>query len=267
MQVNQVEDDIYLLIGEAYHSNSTAIMSGDDVLLIDAMGSKVDAAQLKQWIEHDLDKEVRFIVCTHYFCDHLAALNLFPGAKVIAHKNYLETFNSELYCSDEEKTHFREPDILVSDGLMIRWGKRTIDIFHNPGHTTSTLGIEIKDANLLLVGDTLVNNIVYLNYSTPERFVGALERLRSRAGSRVISSHGNVRSSEAIYHAQFYLESLGHQTRQARASSQGEQSLLQTPLERCLPPGIEATSFERIFHERNLHAILERKLFAAAGHP
>jgi len=234
-------------------------------LLIDAMGSRADAKKLRDWIETDLQKQVRFVVCTHYFCDHLAALNLFPRATVIAHKNYLDTFNSELFCSEEEKAHFREPDILISDGLLLRWGKRALDIFHNPGHTASTLGIDIKEANLLMVGDTLVGNIVYLAYSTPERFVSALEQLQSRARSRVISSHGNVRGNAAISHAQFYLQSLRRRTSEARASTQGEQSLLQASLETCLPSGVEATAFEKIYHERNLHAILERGLFAAAS--
>jgi cyclase len=262
--VNYIDDDVYLLLGETYHSNSTAFIAQDEVLLIDAMGSRADAEKLKRWVESDLHKEVRFIVCTHYFCDHLAALNLFPRATVIAHKNYLETFHSELYCSEEEKKHFREPDILISDELQIRWGKRALDIFHNPGHTASTLAIDIKEADLLMVGDTLVGNIVYLAYSTPERLVSALERLQSRARSRVISSHGSIRSSTAISHAQFYLESLRGRATEARASSQGEHSLLQAALETCLPPGLDATPYEELYHERNLHTILERGLFADA---
>src|SRR5438874_6154031 len=113
MFVNQIEDDLYLLIGATYHSNCTAFVSKDEVLLVDALGSRTDAEKLKEWLEKDLRKQVRFIVCTHFFSDHLAALNLFPQATVIAHRDYLETFNSELYRSEEEKAHFREPDMLI----------------------------------------------------------------------------------------------------------------------------------------------------------
>lgn len=262
MLVNQIEDDLYLLIGETYHSNSTVFVSGDQVLLVDALGSGADAEKLRDFVETELQKEVRFIVCTHFFADHMAALNLFPQANVIAHKDYLGTFNSELYRSKEEETHFREPDIVISDQLQIRWGKYALDIFHNPGHTPSTLGIDVQGAGLLLVGDTLVGNIVYLAYSTPDLFGGALERLQMKARPRVISSHGDVRSPAAISNAQFYLESLRVRTDEARASAAGVQSLLQAQLETCLPAGVQATPFERIFHDRNLHTILDQNFFA-----
>ena len=262
MQINQISDDLYLLIGDTYHSNSTAFVSKDEVLLVDALASVADAEDLRTWVEDELQKDVRFIVSTHYFADHMAALNLFPRATVIAHKNYQETFDSELFRADEEESHFREPDILISEELCINWGRHILNIFHNPGHTTSTLGIDIQQADLLMVGDTLVGNIVYLMYSTPERFASALEQLESKRRNRVLSSHGNVRSSDAISHAQFYLKSLGQRANEARASAEGEQSLLQTPLESCLPAGIEATAFENIFHQRNLHTVLDRGLFA-----
>ena len=264
MQINQLGDDLYLLIGDSYRSNSTAFVSKNEVLLVDALGSSTDAEALRNWVEDELKKEVRFIVSTHYFADHMAALNLFPRATVIAHKNYKETFDSERYRTDEELAHFREPDMLISDELRINWGRHSLNLFHNPGHTSSTLGIDVQQADLLIVGDTLVGNIVYLMYSTPERFAPALKRLELNARNRVLSSHGNVRSRDAISHAQFYLKTLGERAIEARASAEGEQSLLQTPLETCLPEGVDATAFEKIFHERNLHSVLDRGLFAAA---
>jgi len=264
MLVNQIEDDVYVLIGETYQSNSTAFVSRDEVLLVDALGSRADAEKLREFIEIELAKKVRFIVSTHFFADHMAALNLFPRARVIAHKDYLDTYNSELYRSEEEETHYREPDILVSDQIQIRWGKYVLDVFHNPGHTPSTLGIDVKAANLLMVADTLVGNIVYLAYSTPGRFVTALEKLQARVRGRLISSHGNVRSPAAISNAQFYLAALGDRTREARSSAEGEKSLLRAQLETCLPPGVEATPFERIFHARNLQTVLDQNFFTSA---
>lgn len=264
MLINQIEDDVYLFIGETYHSNSTAFISEDQVLLVDAMASNGDAAELREFVETKLKKEVRFIVSTHFFSDHLAALKLFPRAAVIAHKNYLDTFKSERFRSAEEAAHFREPDVLISDNMQIRWGNYALDIFHNPGHTASTLGIDVERADLLMVGDTLVGNIVYLAYSTPELFVSALDRLQRRARGRLISSHGDVRSPAAIGNAQFYLESLRQRTNEARASANGER-LLEAQLETCLPAGVEPTPFERIFHSRNLHTILEQNFFADAA--
>jgi glyoxylase-like metal-dependent hydrolase (beta-lactamase superfamily II) len=261
MLVNKLGDDLYLLTGDTYQSNSTALISEDEVMLVDGMASAADAQNLRRWVETDLRKQVRFIVCTHYFSDHLAALNVFPRATVVAHRNYLETFESERFCSPEEKTHFREPDVLISDQIEFRWGQYRLDIFHNPGHTSSTLSIDLRPADLLMVGDNLVGNIVYFLYSTPGRMDVALERLSAKSRTRVLSGHGGVRSSDAIHHAKFYLRNLSERSGEARKSIEGERALLQVPLEACLPVGVEATAYEKVYHERNLQTILERGFF------
>jgi len=77
----------------------------------------------------------------------------------------------------------------------------------------------------------------------------------------LLSSHGNVRSTDAISNAQLYLANLAE-----RVGAVGfSESLLKVPLEDVMPAGVEPSSFERIFHQRNLETVLERKLFTAPG--
>ncbi|HEY7545139.1 MAG TPA: MBL fold metallo-hydrolase [Blastocatellia bacterium] len=262
MQVQQLEADIYALIGETYKSNSVAVIDRDDALLVDAMADQRDAESLRSFIEDDLKKRVRLIICTHYFSDHLAALRLFPQSLIVAHKNYRHTFDSELFRSEEERGHFVEPDILISDEMTIRWGRYNLDIFHNPGHTMSTLNIDIPEADLLLTGDTVVGNIVYIAYSTPQMFFTALERARRRTRCHIIGSHLGRREGSAIDHALHYLASLQSRVRSARETSDSKEAILNIELKDCLASGLEASSFESIFHKRNLDSIVERNLFA-----
>jgi cyclase len=121
LREQQIESDIHVFIGEAYDSNSTAFVRGDEVLLVDGMASRADAEGLRERIEAGLKKRVRFIIATHYFSDHLAALALFPDAEIIAHRNYLHTFTTERRRTEEEEANFVEPTMLVSDGLVMRW--------------------------------------------------------------------------------------------------------------------------------------------------
>src|SRR4029078_7452090 len=123
MRIQQIDSDIHLAIGDAYDSNSTILISGSEALLIDALASKKDAEDLKRVVEQDLKRKVRFVICTHYFSDHLAALRSFPESQIIAHKNYRHTFDLERYRTEEEKTFFVEPSILISDEMSLRWGK------------------------------------------------------------------------------------------------------------------------------------------------
>lgn len=262
MQVQQLESDIYTLVGETYQSNSIAFIDGDEVLLVDAMAARRDAESLRQFVEDDLKKQVRLIICSHYFSDHLAALNLFPQSLIVAHKNYRHTFDSELFRTEEERAHFVEPDILISDEMTIRWGRYRLNVFHNPGHTMSTLNIDIPEADLLLTGDTVVGNIVYIAYSTPQMFFPALERARRRNRSHIIGSHLGRREARAIDNALHYLTALQNSVRSAHEMSDPREAILGIELKDCLAPGLAGSSFENTFHKRNLTSIVERNLFA-----
>jgi glyoxylase-like metal-dependent hydrolase (beta-lactamase superfamily II) len=267
MRIQQIESDIYLLTGTHLSSNSTVILDDDEALLVDGMASRSDAEELRRFVEEELGKRVRFIVCTHFFSDHLAALKVFKDARIIAHQNYDHTFDAEKFRTEEEKANYAEPDMLISTGLCMRWGRYVLDIFYNPGHTMSTINIDIPQADLLMVGDNIVGRLVYLYYSTPNLALTALERLRRRARGRVVEGHQGVLDGETVNHALHYLNSLSQNVSQARLSTDSDAAIREIGLEQCLPEGLAGREFERMFHERNLQTIIERGLFPAGGSP
>ena len=258
MRIEQMRPDLYLAVGDAYDSNSTIFLSRGEALLIDAMGSQEDAENLKRFVHEELNAVVKFIVCTHYFSDHLAALKLFPESLILAHKNYRHTFDSELYRTEKEKSFFVEASILISDQVTIRWGDLHLDIFANPGHTMSTLNVDIPEADLVHVGDNLVSNIVYISYSTPQMFFNALEQIRRRGRRNLISSHGFKRSAEAVDYALYYLQFIEKKGRELSGESE---SITEIDLDMCLPEDVKGTPFEAIFHKRNMRFLAERKPF------
>lgn len=262
MRIQQIEPDLYALTGADLDSNSTVIINDHEALLIDAMGSGRDAEELQRFVEEELGKRVRFIICTHYFSDHLAALKLFKDAQIIAHQNYDHTFDAERFRTEEEKAHFVEPDILISSGMRMRWGRYALDVFYNPGHTMSTINIDIPLADLLMVGDNIVGRLVYLYYSTPNLAQTALERLRRRARGHIIEGHQGVLGGETVDHALHYLNSLATHVKGARLSTRSDAAIREISLDQCFPPGVEPMDFEQVFHQRNLQTIIERELFA-----
>lgn len=260
MEIQKIEEDMFLCIGNAYDSNSTILLYGGDALLIDCVASKKDAEELKDFVEVKLHKSVRFILCTHYFSDHLAGLKYFPSSQILAHQNYRDTFDSEMHRTKEEESFFAEPSILVSSELTIRWGRYRLGVFNNPGHTTSMLNVDMPEADLIHVGDTLVGNMVYFKYSYPVAFFPAFEKIKQRGRRNLLSSHGGIRSVAAVDSAHYYLQSLQRRATEVWRSG-SEQLMLDIDLNECLPSGINGTPFENIFHKRNLKTILEKRFF------
>jgi glyoxylase-like metal-dependent hydrolase (beta-lactamase superfamily II) len=259
MRIEEIAADLLLAVGERYQSNCTIFLDGGRALLVDGMASREDALELRRFLERDLEKRAALLVSTHYFSDHLAAWGLFPGVPVVAHRNYRHSFDSEAFRTEEEKSHFVEPTVLVRGGLEIVWGRYHLDLFHNPGHTLCSLAIDVPEADLLIAGDTVVGNIVYLYYGNPVLRKRALERLRGRGRGKLLSSHSGVSGPERLERALHYLERLEAEASKSRAAGEG---ILEISLESCLPTGVPGTDFERIYHRRNLDLVAEGRIFA-----
>jgi cyclase len=262
MHVEQVAPDIYMIVGEFYQSISTVIADAERVLLIDGQASREDAMDLRRFVEEELGKQVRLILSTHYMSDHMAALKLFSNAPVIAQQNYMHTFESQRSLTDEMREGFTEPTIVFSDKLALRWGRYTLDVFHNPSHTLSTIGIDIPEADLLIVGDAFFGGIVFLSSAgEPKKFYTGLRRLQAKNRSRAIPGHIKMYDNRAFENALHYLKTLQENVEEARSSPRVEASILEIPIESCLAPQIEASDFEREFHRINLELIIKRNLF------
>jgi cyclase len=260
MKTEILTPSVHVAIGDKLQSNSTIFIKGSDAFLVEAMASREDAEKLREYVETQLKKRVRFILCTNYFSDHMAALKLFPDAQIITHKDYSHTFAIEAFRSAEESHFFVEPHILVSDQLVIKWGHVTFNIFHNPSQTMTNLNIEVPEADLIIASDAVVGNIVYLRYSSMDVLNRALKRLQ-RAGRRyLLTGHMGVRSTGAIDNALFYLERLREIVIAARQSSDPTESIQKTELQTCLAAGVVASDFEEAFHRRNLETIVGRRL-------
>ena len=262
MRVHQIERDVFHLLGERFESGTLAVLDGDRALLVDGMGSMADAARLREVVTVEWGKRVALLVSTHYFSDHLAAWNLFPDTPVLAQENALATFWTEDFRSPEEAAHFRRPTMLLSGRLELSWGRHTIEVFENPGHTAGTLNVDLPAADLLHVGDTAVGRMAYLRYSAPEAIDRALARAQQRGRRRVMRSHGRVADASVLASARGYLDNLRARVFEAR---RGHGRVRAIAIEDCLPPGPAATAFESFFHARNLASIEERGLYPEAA--
>jgi glyoxylase-like metal-dependent hydrolase (beta-lactamase superfamily II) len=262
MRVDQIDRDVFHLQGERFESGTLAVLDGDRALLVDGMASMADAARLREIVAVEWGKRVALLVSTHYFSDHLAAWNLFPEAPVIAHENAIATFWTEDFREREEMAHYRRPTVQLAGRLEISWGRHTVEVFENPGHTAGTLNVDLPNADLLHVGDTAVGRMAYVRYSAPEAIDRALARAQARGRSRVLRSHGPVAGPEVLASARGYLEGLRARVFEAR---RGHGRVRAIAIEDCLPPGPPATAFESFFHARNLASIEERGLYPEAA--
>jgi hydroxyacylglutathione hydrolase len=111
----------------------------------------------------DLIKEnkfsVKFILCTHAHFDHVGALQELKdetGAQIVLHSDDLVIYRNATEAAKSwgfEIDPLPEPDLLVSEGDILRLGALEFRVIHTPGHSPG--GICIYGEGILITGDTL----------------------------------------------------------------------------------------------------------------
>ena len=262
MKFEELASNVLMFVGDEYQSVATAFIDGDDVLLVDALASLEDAHRMKRVLCEEMGKTVRIVAATHFMCDHIAGLTLFPDALTIAHRHYRHTFLSQNRRID---AFFREPQVLFDHAMAIRWGRHELRFLHNPGKTMDHVSVDVPTANLVCAGDNIVGNIVYLSKADPALIRTAIGRMRQFGRRTVIGGHMGRFPAAVLDNALHYLDRLqeavvrirGHATPQ-----EADERIASIRIEACLAPHVEPLPFEREWHRHNLEIIVAQSTFA-----
>jgi len=262
VRFEELSSDVIMFVGGERESVATAFFDGDDVLLLDSLGSTEDAHWLRRVLCEDMGKEVRVIASTHFMSDHMAGLSLFPEALTIAHRHYRHTFLSQNQRID---AFYREPQVVFDSTMTIRWGRHELRFLHNPGKTMDHVSVDVPTADLVFSGDNIVGNIVYLSKADPVLMRAAIGRMRQFGRSTVIGGHMGRFAASVLDNATHYLDELKDIVIRLRAELPPEvvdERIASIRIETCLAPNVEPMAFEREWHRRNLEVIVEQSVFA-----
>ncbi|NZA26516.1 MBL fold metallo-hydrolase [Luteimonas sp. SJ-92] len=267
MRVEELGSNALMFVGDVHESVATAFLDGDDVLLVDALGSMEDAHWLHHVLCRDMGKTVRIVAATHFMSDHIAGLSLFPEALTIANRHHRHAFLSQNKPVD---AFYREPQVVFDGGMTLRWGQNELRFLHNPGKTMDHVSVDVPTADLVCAGDNIVGNIVYLSKADPAQIRTAIDRMRQFGRRTVIGGHMGRFPSAVLDNAIHYLDRLQAAVIRIRADAiradatphAVHERIAAIPIEACLAPRVEPTGFEREWHQHNLAAIVAQSVFA-----
>jgi cyclase len=251
-----------MFVGDDHESVATAFIDGDDVLLVDALGSVDDARWLRRVLCEDMAKTVRVIAQTHFMSDHIAGISLFPDALTLAHRHYRHTFLSQ---NQRVDALYRDPQVVFDSAMTIRWGQHELRFVHNPGKTMDHVSVDVPTADLVCAGDNIVGNIVYLSKADPALMRSAIGRLRQFGRRTVIGGHMGWFPAAALDNAIHYLGRLQGAVVRIRANAtvqEADDRIAAIAIETCLAPRVEPVAFEREWHQHNLEVIVAQSTFS-----
>lgn len=223
VRAREVAPDVWFVQGQAalgsaanrnFISNAGFVVTGDGVVVVDALGSPALAGELIAEIRRVTPQPIRYVIVTHYHADHIYGLQAFKaaGATILAHaggREYLgsDTAQQRLQVSRERmapwidaSTQLVPADRWLAEGdTTLRVGAFDFRIRHaGPAHTPEDLVVHVPQRGVLFAGDLVFRGrLPFVGQADSRKWIASLARLIELEPRLVVPGHGPA-STDAV---------------------------------------------------------------------
>jgi glyoxylase-like metal-dependent hydrolase (beta-lactamase superfamily II) len=214
LPLRRLAEGVYAVVGDTGRGsegrpNAGFVVTGDGVVVIDALASPRDGQQLVSTIRRVTSQPIKWLVLTHHHPDHHFGAIVFRklGAKVIAHPD-----RSSLASEGGENSLLADwvrvvgldamrgfefadvPDRPVTTTDTLRLQGRTVVIAH-PGaaHSAGDLTVWLPRERVLFAGDLLIEDAVTMVVDgSSAELLRALDGIDSLHARTIVPGHGAI---------------------------------------------------------------------------
>lgn len=217
--MDEIARNVYM--ESAYEgANCGLVLTNEGAVVID---TPVIPEQGKAWAAQvaELTDKVLYVFNTDHHRAHIMG-NQYFDAPVLAHEaawkemsNYKDTFiertKSMFKKQGDIQRQFNEsyivkPELTFTGRLTMRKGGRELQFIHLGGHTSATSGLYLPDANILFVGDLLVENEhPALGQCDSKEWLEQLDWLSEQNLAGIVPGHGPLCNVKAIKPVKQYI--------------------------------------------------------------
>jgi len=214
MVLKKVSEHVYYVQGKAgiatdnegFISNASVVITGEGVVLFDALGTPSLANKLLGLIREVTDEPIVKVVVSHYHADHIYGLQVFEelGAEIIAPYGANKYINSDAaktrleerqFSLDpwvNENTHVVLPDRIVEQGMQFKLGPIDFTInFLGSAHSDGDLAMYIEPDKVLLSGDIIFESrIPFIGNGDTGHWLKTLEHMETSGLNVLVPGHG-----------------------------------------------------------------------------
>lgn len=198
----RVADNVYTFQSDLYAQvNAGAVIGQEWAVVIDTLAFPDETLAIREFIEDELERKVRYVIDTHYHADHSWGNCFFPGALVIGHeltRKFLEEYGvPSLKDAWEEDAIFRKtqivlPHLTVESGeLELIVDDKTLRFINLPGHSQDGIGIYIVEDEVLFAGDVWMP-VPHIVDGDIEVMRDSLQKIGKLTLENVVQGHGDV---------------------------------------------------------------------------
>ena len=205
----RVADDVYTFQSDVYAQvNAGAIIGQEWAVVIDTLAFPDETLAIREFIEEELKRKVRYVINTHYHADHSWGNCFFPGAYVLSHslcRANLEKFGEGSLTAALEtdkvfqKTQIVLPHLTIDSGVLeLIVGDKTLRFIELPGHSDDGIGVYIVEDEVLFAGDVRMP-IPHIVDGDSDTMKESLRKIKLLTIENVVQGHGEVILRGEVY--------------------------------------------------------------------
>ena len=270
MHRERVSENVFWFQSEVYAQVTAGVIVGPQwAVVIDTLALPEETMAMREFIEHELGVQVRYVINTHYHADHCWGNCFFPGAVVVGHskcREYLiEQGVPSLEASQEQNQSLRQVKIVpphetfTSGEMTLRVGKKNLILFPSFGHSNDGISILVEEDRVLFAGDAFMP-LPYIVDGDVDDMIASVKRIGRMELENIIQGHGDIilrgEIDAAIKENSNYLNNIKKAVKSVSKRKNAEELIEEISIEECGKSRVYLGGLAETLHRRNLRALL-----------
>ncbi|HUF00174.1 MAG TPA: MBL fold metallo-hydrolase [Anaerolineales bacterium] len=272
MHRERVSENVFWFQSEVYAQVTAGVVAGPQwAVVIDTLALPDETLNIRDFIEHELNVPVRYVINTHYHADHAWGNCFFPGATVIAHARcrdlLIERGVPSLEGAQKQNPVLRQvkivlPQMTFIDGeLTLRVGKKNLIISPATGHSNDGITVLVEEDRILFAGDAFMP-VPYIVDGNIDDIMGSIKRIGRMGLENIVQGHGDIilrgEIDAAVKENLNYLAAIKKAVRAVSRRKNAVELLDEISIENCGKSRVYLGGLAQTLHQRNLRALLQQ---------
>lgn len=269
MHRERVSENVYWFQSEVYAQVTAGVIVGPQwAVVIDTLALPEETLAMREFIEHELGVQVRYVINTHYHADHTWGNCFFHGATVIGHSKCREMLIEygipSLESARKQNPNLRQvkiipPHLTFSSGeLTMRVGKKNLVFSPAFGHSNDGISVLVEEDRVLFAGDAFMS-LPYIVDGDVDDMLASVKKIGRLGLENIIQGHGDIilrgEIDAAVKENLNYLTNIKKAVKSAGKRKNLDEYLDAITIEECGKSRVHLGGLAETLHRRNLRAL------------
>jgi len=272
MHRERVSENVFWFQSEVYAQVTAGVIVGPQwAVVIDTLALPEETLGMREFVEHELGVQVRYVINTHYHADHTWGNCFFPGATVIGHAKcrelLIELGVPSLEAARKQNPNLRQVKIVpphltfASGELTMRVGKKNLVFSQSFGHSEDGISVLVEEDRVLFAGDAFMS-LPYIVDGDIDEMLASIKRIGRMGLENIIQGHGDIilrgEIDAAVKENLNYLTNIKKAVKSAGKRKDVDEYLNAITIEGCGKSRVYLGGLAETLHRRNLRSLYRR---------